>query len=171
MVERQEKGEGPSYTPHYRSNPLTNINTLAWGLVKLDHADTRRKLNVYKTFRRRPRRLLNVLCTFNLRPVSKSKSNEIELLIYIFCWYKIFSRWWRYSQDYGKYLRWRCLQGSWLCLWRICSKEILQANLMWKSVKITNFLLCLKPITCKVPNKFDLLFFISYLSYYNTSFQ
>ena len=29
-----------------------------------------RKLNVHKTFRRRPGRLLNVLCTFNLRPVS-----------------------------------------------------------------------------------------------------
>ena len=32
--------------------------------------DTGRKLNVHKTFRRRPRCLLNVLCTFNLRPVS-----------------------------------------------------------------------------------------------------
>ena len=32
--------------------------------------DTRRKLNVNKTFRRRPGHLLNVLCTFNLRPVS-----------------------------------------------------------------------------------------------------
>ena len=32
--------------------------------------DTRRKLNVHKTFRRRPGRLLNVLCTFNLRPAS-----------------------------------------------------------------------------------------------------
>ena len=32
--------------------------------------DTGRKLNVHKTFRRRPGRLLNVLCTFNLRPVS-----------------------------------------------------------------------------------------------------
>ena len=32
--------------------------------------DTRRKLNVHKTFRRRPGRLLNVLCTFNLLPVS-----------------------------------------------------------------------------------------------------
>ena len=31
--------------------------------------DTRRKLNVHKTFRRRPRRLLNVLCVFNLCPV------------------------------------------------------------------------------------------------------
>ena len=32
--------------------------------------DTGRKLNVHKTFRRRPGRILNVLCTFNLRPVS-----------------------------------------------------------------------------------------------------
>ena len=32
--------------------------------------DTRRKLNVHKTFRRRPGHLLNVVRTFNLRPVS-----------------------------------------------------------------------------------------------------
>ena len=32
--------------------------------------DTGRKLDVHKTFRRRPGRLLNVLCMFNLRPVS-----------------------------------------------------------------------------------------------------
>ena len=31
--------------------------------------DTGRKLNVHKKFRRCPGRLLNVLCTFNLRPV------------------------------------------------------------------------------------------------------
>ena len=31
---------------------------------------TGRKLNEHKTFRRRPGRLLNVLCSFNLRPVS-----------------------------------------------------------------------------------------------------
>ena len=31
----------------------------------------RRKLSVYKTFRKQPRPLLNVLCTFNSRPVSK----------------------------------------------------------------------------------------------------
>ena len=31
--------------------------------------DTGRKLNVHKTFRRRPGRLLSVLCAFNLRPV------------------------------------------------------------------------------------------------------
>ena len=32
--------------------------------------DKGRKLNAHKTFRRRLGRLLNVLCTFNLRPVS-----------------------------------------------------------------------------------------------------
>ena len=32
--------------------------------------DTGRKLSVHKTFRRRPGRLLNALCTFILRPVS-----------------------------------------------------------------------------------------------------
>ena len=33
--------------------------------------DTGRKLNVHKIFKRRPGRLLNVLYTFNLRPVSR----------------------------------------------------------------------------------------------------
>ena len=33
--------------------------------------DTRRNLNVRKTFRRHPGSLLNILCTFNLLPVSK----------------------------------------------------------------------------------------------------
>ena len=39
--------------------------------------DTERKFNVHKTFRRRSGRLLNVLCTFNLRPVSTGKVYEI----------------------------------------------------------------------------------------------
>ena len=42
-----------------------NANSLL--RIKSIPVDTGRKLNVYKTFRRR---LLNVLCTFNLRPVS-----------------------------------------------------------------------------------------------------
>ena len=33
--------------------------------------DRGRRLNVHNTFRRRPERLFNVLCTFNLRPVSR----------------------------------------------------------------------------------------------------
>ena len=36
--------------------------------------DTGRRLNVHKTFRRRPGRLLNVWGTFNLRPVSTGKA-------------------------------------------------------------------------------------------------
>ena len=35
--------------------------------------DTGRKLNLHKTFKRRPGRLLTVLCRFNLRPVSTGK--------------------------------------------------------------------------------------------------
>ena len=43
--------------------------------------DTRRKLNVYKTFRRRPGRFVNVLCPFNLLLVSTGFPNKI-----IFYW-------------------------------------------------------------------------------------
>ena len=51
--------------------------------------DTGRKLNVHKTFRRRPGRLLNVLCTFNLRPGSTVMMatfafNELRGLSFIF---------------------------------------------------------------------------------------
>ena len=38
--------------------------------------DTGRQLDVRKTFRRRPGRLLNVFCTFSLRPVSTGKLYE-----------------------------------------------------------------------------------------------
>ena len=40
--------------------------------------DTGRKLNVHKTFRRRPRRVLNVLRTFNLRPVPTGYINVLD---------------------------------------------------------------------------------------------
>ena len=39
---------------------------------------TERKLNVHETSKRRPRRLLNVLCTFNLRPVPTEKFFMLE---------------------------------------------------------------------------------------------
>ena len=38
---------------------------------KYQQLDTERKLNVHKIFRGRPGSLLNVLSTFNLRPVSR----------------------------------------------------------------------------------------------------
>ena len=44
--------------------------------------DTGRKLNVHKTFRRRPGRLLNVLCTSNLRPVSMGMMHKLISRIY-----------------------------------------------------------------------------------------
>ena len=44
--------------------------------IGLHPVDTGRKLNVHKTFRRRPGRLLNVLCTFNLRPVSTGQKHS-----------------------------------------------------------------------------------------------
>ena len=53
-------------TGYYKSFVLANIF--------VNPLDTGSKLKVHKTFRRRPGRLLNVLCTFNLRPVSRWKS-------------------------------------------------------------------------------------------------
>ena len=57
--------------------------------------DTARKLNVHKTFRRNRGRLLNVLCTFNLRPVStglliKLESTFCELHGLKTCWFLLF---------------------------------------------------------------------------------
>ena len=47
--------------------------------------DTGRKLNVRKTFRRRPGCLLNILCTFNVRPVSTRISNLFQTNIPLLC--------------------------------------------------------------------------------------
>ena len=54
----------------------TERNVVTWipeieSLKILSPLDTGRNLNVHKTFRRRPGRLLNVLCSFNLRSVSR----------------------------------------------------------------------------------------------------
>ena len=48
----------------YESNGV-----ILWLAVAQDPVDTGRKFNIHKTFRRRSGRLLNVLCTFDLRPV------------------------------------------------------------------------------------------------------
>ena len=48
-----------------------NLSRISFLLTfMIDQIETERKLNVHKTFRRRPGRLLSALCTFNLRPVS-----------------------------------------------------------------------------------------------------
>ena len=49
-------------------------NSKCWRLTPLV---TGRKLNTHKTLRRRPGRLLNVLCTFNLRHVSSGNHNAL----------------------------------------------------------------------------------------------
>ena len=46
--------------------------------IRSSPVDTGRKLNVHKTFRRRPGRLLNVLCSFNLRPVSTGSRGVLK---------------------------------------------------------------------------------------------
>ena len=49
----------------------TNFTFSSLDITRLKYpVDTGCKLNVPKTFRRRPGRLRNVLCTFNLRPMS-----------------------------------------------------------------------------------------------------
>ena len=45
--------------------------------------DIGRKLNVHKTFRRGSRRLLNVLCTFNLRPLSRVSEQWRKIVHYL----------------------------------------------------------------------------------------
>ena len=47
----------------------------------------RRKLSVYKTFRKQPRPLLNVLCTFNSSPVSR-RQEFIQALLMSIIWHK-----------------------------------------------------------------------------------
>ena len=61
--------------------------TYIWYALGLNPLDTGRKLNVDKTFRRRPGRLLKVLYAFNLSPVPTGNGVE-ELLFFvdvIFC--------------------------------------------------------------------------------------
>ena len=96
--------------------------------------DAGRKLNVHKTFRRRPERLLNVLCTFNLRPVSTGWRCVFGKLLLswdlIFrkdCllfgnWYPFFRTWNRYVPDlmmptFSIYLDINCLHLECLYLY------------------------------------------------------
>ena len=53
--------------------------------TKINPAETGRELNVHKTFRRRPGGILNVLCPFNLCPVSTGKKCELICNISLNC--------------------------------------------------------------------------------------
>ena len=65
-------------------------NSLFWVFAGVFSVDTGRKLKVQKTFRRRLGRLLNVLCTFNLRPVSTGLDTFLHQLPHFltnfWCW-------------------------------------------------------------------------------------
>ena len=65
------------------TSPVTSNTFLLWYFdftsgFHINSVDTERKLNVHKMFRRRSGRLLNVLCTFNLRPVSMGNINHCK---------------------------------------------------------------------------------------------
>ena len=52
------------------------VTHLRWSFLTDHPVETGRKLNVHKTFRRRPGRLLNVLFTLNLHPVSTGQDGR-----------------------------------------------------------------------------------------------
>ena len=88
--------------------------------------DTGRKLNIHKTFRRRPGRLLNVLCTSNLGPVSTGFSDSFKWRI-------------RCLQMFRMMKRRGILSNLAYCIyiWNIsniaCNKESLNFNLLFIS--------------------------------------
>ena len=67
----------PTFIPDY-IKPISKVLPM----YRYIPVDTRRKLNVHRTFRRRPGPLLNDLSTFNLRPVSMG----IIVAIIYFSW-------------------------------------------------------------------------------------
>ena len=71
----------------------TGFKNSIYVFTKYIPTDPGRKLNVYKTFRRRPGHLLNVSCTFNLRPVSTGILRYFKDLSdrRIFCFCKLLS--------------------------------------------------------------------------------
>ena len=65
-IENMDSGPWKSWSRNY----VQVLENYRWWM---NPVDTGRKLNVQKTFRRSLGRLLNVLCTFNLLPVSTEK--------------------------------------------------------------------------------------------------
>ena len=55
----------------YQKTTVLKLRTSRGSIT--EPVDTGCKLTVHKTFRRRSGRLLNILCTFNLRPVPKGE--------------------------------------------------------------------------------------------------
>lgn len=88
-----------------------------------NHPDKRRKMNAHRTFRRSPRRLLSILCTFNLCPGPR----KIYCRTYIITVGKTFQKKSKISKFSSKNLRISSLvkhlfqpessiHGSWFCV-------------------------------------------------------
>ena len=84
--------------------------------------DTGRKLNVHKTFRGRPGRLLNVLCKFNLRSVSTGKEANFCLILLFLnvCKQTSYISHVRMSQNANSFLTWhlRHIISMWSRSWQ-----------------------------------------------------
>ena len=81
---------------------LKAVDLLIHSLALPTPVDTGHKLNVHKTFRRRPGRLLNVLCTFSLCPVSTISGEVCFIFTPQWNWETSFKNWshlWKYSMD------------------------------------------------------------------------
>ena len=88
------QNENVSLVLHSRRSCSTRVSLVLHSLVSfLLHScrtgvtspvDTGRKLNVHKTFRKRPRRLLNVFRTFELRPVTTGLALMLQNRLYPF---------------------------------------------------------------------------------------
>ena len=70
LAMQQKQGSVLQIVSTFLINQLKKCWNFSKSVMIFCPVDTGRKLNVHKTFRRRPGRILNVLCTFNLHPVS-----------------------------------------------------------------------------------------------------
>ena len=86
IAERQDilflsnQGHAPALKDSYIFNIFREHVAYAYVFLIQSPVDTGSKLNVHKTFRGRPGRLLNVLCTFNLRLVSTG--NRVKKIVF-----------------------------------------------------------------------------------------
>ena len=80
--------------------------------------NTGQKLNVHKTFSRRPWRLLNVLCTFSLRSLSRSTCHNCNFIVIYEC-----NTYFIYFQLPCSYLdSVRLTRDDTIAVWQVCEK-------------------------------------------------
>ena len=132
-------------------------------------------MNVHKTFRRRPGRLLNVLCTFNLRPVStglevsylflnnsrylRQPTNQILTCMWIdqtpFPKSKPCNKQFTIMQDIVRHINdehiTRLDNNEYVCYWQNCSRNLLPFKAKYKLVNHIRVHTGEKPFPCPFP--------------------